>query len=155
MISFFSETLFTTHPINLVVEKFSRNEPILQAPITYCYIKKTPQKTVSLSDTTTYWLWWNLAYDFSALTWYAWYDWPWCEVFLSTLCQYLLWETCCKNYNCSDGTFLNKEVKLLSVRHNLKFNFVKMPVFEIHFKISISCFMYILHVLLRNKTHII
>ena len=41
---FFSETLFTTHPINLVVEKISRNEPILQTPITYCYIKKNPEK---------------------------------------------------------------------------------------------------------------
>ena len=31
-------------------------------------------------------------------------------------------------------TFLRKEVKLLSVQHNLLFNCVKMPVFETHFK---------------------
>ena len=34
----------------------------------------------------------------------------------------------------------------MSVGHNLKFNCVKMPVFETHFKIFNSCFLYIQHV---------
>ena len=47
-------------------------------------------------------------------------------------------------------TFLRKEVKLLSVQHNLLFNCVKMPVFETHFKIFNPCFLYIQQVLTRN-----
>ena len=47
---------------------------------------------------------------------------------------------CCKSYTYNDGTFLRKKVKFLSVRHNLKFNYVKMPVFEMHFKMFKPCF---------------
>ena len=74
-----------------------------------------------------------------------------CEVFFSSLSQYLLWEICCKNYPYDDGTFLRKEVKFLSVQHNLEFNCVKMPMFETHFKIFNSCFLCIQQVVARNK----
>ena len=47
---------------------------------------------------------------------------------------------CCKSYTYNDGTFLSKKVKFLSVRHNLKFNYVKMPVLEMHFKMFKPCF---------------
>ena len=36
--------------------------------------------------------------------------------------------------------FLRKEVKFLSVRHNLKLNCFKISLFETHFKISNLCF---------------
>ena len=65
--------------------------------------------------------------------------------------QYLFWETCWKNYTYNDGAFLFKEVKFLSVRHNLKFCCVKMSLFETHIKIFSSGFLYMQHVITRNK----
>ena len=65
--------------------------------------------------------------------------------------QYLLWETCCKNYTNKSGTFLCKEVKFLPVRHNFKFKYVKMPMFETHFKMFSSCFLHIQYVVTGNK----
>ena len=53
------------------------------------------------------------------LHWCDVHDFSWCKVFFSSLSQYLLGETCCKNYAHNDGKFIRKEVKLLSVRHNL------------------------------------
>ena len=46
---------------------------------------------------------------------------------------------------------MHNEINFLSVRHNLKFNFLKMPVFETHFKMFNSCFLYIQHVVTRSK----
>ena len=84
----------------------------LQSPI--LYIKKKNMSirhnniiTLMKSGTTIFPFWCNV------------HDLSWCEVFFSSLSQYLLGETCCKNYADNDGTFLRKEVKLLSVRHNL------------------------------------
>ena len=56
-----------------------------------------------------------------------------------------------KNYAYGDGTFLRKEVKLVSVRHNLWFSCIKMPVFETHLKVINSCFLYIQQIVTRNK----
>ena len=47
-------------------------------------------------------------------------------------------------------TFLRKKVKLLSVRQNLLFNCVKMPVFQTIFKIFNPSFLYIQEILTRN-----
>ena len=73
------------------------------------------------------------------------------NIFQYSISQYLLWETCCKNCTYKGGTFLRKEVKLLSVQHNLKFKRVKMSVLETHLKIFSSCFLYIQYVVTRNK----
>ena len=62
-----------------------------------------------------------------------------------SLSQYLLWETCCKNCIYNDEICLRKEVKFLSVRLNVKFICVGMPVFETHFKCLIHVFLYIWH----------
>ena len=47
--------------------------------------------------------------------------------------------------------FFCKKFKCLSVQHNLKLNCIKMPVFEPHFKIFNSYFLYTQHVVTRNK----
>ena len=103
-----------------------------------------------LSDITAYKLWRHLGHTIFR-HWCNVHDLSWCKVFFSSLAQYLLWETCCKKYAYNDETFLRKEVKLLSVRHNLWFSYIKMPVLETHLKIFNSYFLYIQQVVTRNK----
>ena len=98
------------------------------------------KKNMCLSDIIAYWFWWNLAWHTIFPRWYNFHDLSWCEIFFSSLSPYLLWETCYKNCTYDDGTFLWREGNFLSVQHYLKFNCVKMSVFETLFKIFNSCF---------------
>ena len=67
--------------------------------------------------------------------------------YFSVVCLSIYYEKLAVNCTYDDG----KEVKFLSVRHNLKCICVKMLVFETHFKIFNSCFLYIQHIIRRNK----
>ena len=49
------------------------------------------------------------------------------------------------------GHFFAEKLNFLSLRRNLKFNCVKMSVFETHFRIFNLCFSYIQHVVTSYK----
>ena len=121
-----------------------------------CYSNSNHPFYKSKRKICVYPTWYHIKFDEIWCTiflhWYNLHDLYWCEIFFSSLSQYLLRETCYKNYNYDNGTFLRKEVKFSSVRHNLKFNCVKMPVLETHFKIfNLLYFLYIQHVVTRNQ----
>ena len=129
--------IFFTEPINLVVEEISQNKPAVQTPIKY--ISNQKEKHVSIRYYSILILMKSgLAHHFSALIQFPWFILMW-NIF-SSLSPYLLWEKCYKNCTYNDGTFLWKEGNFLSVQHYLKFNCVKMSVFETLFKIFNSCF---------------
>ena len=112
--SFHFETLFSTQPINLVVEEISRNKSVIQTPITYFINQKEKHVSMRHNSILTLMKWGTIFPH-----WYNVHDLSWCEVFFCSLSQYLLWQTCCKNYAYNDETFLCKEVTLLSVQRNL------------------------------------
>ena len=110
------------------VQEISWNKPVVETPTTYF----TNQKEKNLPIPHN-----------SILTLMKFDDMNFVSVFVK--------ETCCKNYTYKDGIFFRKEVKFLSVRHNLKFNCIKMPVSETYFKIFSSSFLHIQHFVMRNK----
>ena len=136
----FTWNALSTHPINLVVKNISQNKPVVQTPVTYFINQKEKHVSIQPKSIKFDEIWHTI---FSH--WYNLHGLFWCELFFSRLSQCLLWETYnvsvgCKNYTYKDGTFLLKKVKFLSIRHDLKFNCVKMTVFETHFEIFNSCF---------------
>ena len=107
------ETL-STQPINLVVEEISRNKSVVQTPVTLFHKSKIKTYLYQTQEHINFDKIWGTIFPY----WYNAHDLSWCEVFFGSLSQYLFWDTCCKNCAYNDGTFLRKEVKLLSVRHN-------------------------------------
>ena len=51
---FHYETLFSTQPINLVVEEISRNESVVQTPVTYFINQKEKHVPICLLDIIAY-----------------------------------------------------------------------------------------------------
>ena len=114
--SFHFKTLFSTQPINLVIEEISRNKSAVQTPITYFIHQKEKRLLIPHSSTLTFMK--SEAPFFRTDIIYM----ICLDVLFSSWSQY--------SYN--DGTFPRKVVKLLSIRHNLSITCMKMPVFETH-----------------------
>ena len=70
--------------LNLVVEKFFWNKPIVQTPI--IFFKNQKEKDVSIQHNINFDESWHTIFQHR----YDSHDLSWCEVFFRTLCQYLL-----------------------------------------------------------------
>ena len=128
--------MFSTQPINLVVEEISQNKPVVQTPITYFKNKKKWYISIRHNSIFTL-IKLEVPFFRTDIIYMIYFD----MKYFSVACLSIYYEKLA----------VKTTLKFLSLWHNSKFYCVKMPVFETHFKVLNSWFLYSQHVMTRNK----